>query len=270
MAKSVRSYGDAANEKSEEGTTKEFFTGHTDSSWNALVRIAITTKWRRDSPEASRAIELLQPALESGFEAAKAIATFTLKELKKTHIMEEEKERLRGLFCAYALISDCISRINLLKVIPQSGWESAKGFLEGGMSKEVPVNLRKLVDSTGFFRAEGDATVCCASHDSSAGFGLAMARSGPLRRYSLGRSTQGFVYRQLQRRWYDRSFTDFRGKKRTPQFQAQLAPTIAVRPVPITGLLPPAPPRTQRGTAVEFTIRTTNLAQEWRRRGERE
>ncbi|KAH7828659.1 uncharacterized protein MONOS_15218 [Monocercomonoides exilis] len=32
---------------------KEFFTGHTDTSWNALARTAITTKGRRDSPEAS-------------------------------------------------------------------------------------------------------------------------------------------------------------------------------------------------------------------------
>ncbi|KAH7826686.1 uncharacterized protein MONOS_7944 [Monocercomonoides exilis] len=110
---------------------KEFFTGHTDTSWIALARTAITTKGRRDSPEASRAIEILQPAIESGFEAAKAIAALAASELRKTHIEEEEKERLRGLFCAYALITDCISRINLLKVKLQSGWESAKGFFEG-------------------------------------------------------------------------------------------------------------------------------------------
>ncbi|KAH7828320.1 putative Phage integrase family [Monocercomonoides exilis] len=199
---------------------KVFFTGHTDTSWNALARTAISTKGRRDSPEASRAIELLQPALESGFEAAKAIAALTAKELERTHLMEEEKERLRGLFCAYALIADCISRINLLKVIPQSGWESAKGFLEGGMSKEVPENLRKLVESTSFFQAEGDAAGYGASPDSTTGFGPTTARGGPPRRYSSGRSTQGFVYRQLQRRGYGRSFADFKGKKRTAQFQA--------------------------------------------------
>ncbi|KAH7818857.1 uncharacterized protein MONOS_14009 [Monocercomonoides exilis] len=54
---------------------KEFFTGHTDTSLNALARTAITAKGRGESPEASRAIKLLQPAMESGFEAAKAIAT---------------------------------------------------------------------------------------------------------------------------------------------------------------------------------------------------
>ncbi|KAH7826283.1 uncharacterized protein MONOS_15538 [Monocercomonoides exilis] len=79
----------------------------------------------------------------------------------------------------------------------QSGWESAKGFEEGGMSKEVPDNLKKLVESTRFFQAEGDATGYGVSHDSSTGFGLGTARSGPPRRYSSGRSTQGFEYRQL-------------------------------------------------------------------------
>ncbi|KAH7822403.1 uncharacterized protein MONOS_16467 [Monocercomonoides exilis] len=74
---------------------KEFFTGHTDTNWNELARTAITTKGIRDSPEASRAIEILQPDLESGFEAAKAIALLTVKELEKAHFMEEEKERLR-------------------------------------------------------------------------------------------------------------------------------------------------------------------------------
>ncbi|KAH7827040.1 uncharacterized protein MONOS_9878 [Monocercomonoides exilis] len=214
---------------------KEFFSGHTDTSWKTLARTAITTKGRRDSPEAIRAIELLQPALESGFEAAKAIAALTVKELEKAHLMEEEKERLRGLFCAYALIADCISRINLQKVIPQSGWENAKGFLEGGMSKEVSENLKKLVESTNFFQAEGEATGYGASTDSTTGYWPATARSGPPRRFSSGRSTQGFVYRQLQSRGYGRSFTDFRGKKITPQFQAQFVPTIAGRPVPITG-----------------------------------
>ncbi|KAH7826625.1 uncharacterized protein MONOS_2773 [Monocercomonoides exilis] len=233
---------------------KEFFTGLTNTSWNALTRTAITTMGRRDSQEASRAIEILQPAQESGFEAAKAIAALTVKELEKTHLMGEEKERLRGLFCAYALIADCISRINLLKVIPQSSWESAKGFLEGGMAKEVPENLRKLVESTSFFQTEGDAAGYGASHDSTTGFGPTTARGGLPRRYSSGRSTQGFVYRQLQRRGYGRSFTDFKGKKRTPQFQAQFVPTVAGRPAPIIGPLPPASSRTQGGTAVESTI----------------
>ncbi|KAH7826284.1 uncharacterized protein MONOS_15539 [Monocercomonoides exilis] len=68
---------------------KEFFTGHTDTSWNALARAASTTNGRRYSPEASRAIELLQPALESGFEAAKAVAALTVKEQGKAHLMEE-------------------------------------------------------------------------------------------------------------------------------------------------------------------------------------
>ncbi|KAH7826084.1 uncharacterized protein MONOS_12418 [Monocercomonoides exilis] len=184
--------------------------------------------------------------------------------------MEEEKERLRGLFCAYALIADCISRINLLKVIPQSGWESAKGFFEGGMSKEVPENLKKLVESTSFFHAEGDAAGYGASPDSTTGFGPTTARGGITRRYSSGRSTQGFVNRQLQRRGYGRNFTDFKGKKRTPQFQAQFLPTITGKTVPITGPLPPAPPRTQGGTAMEPSIGSNKWPQEKRGRGERE
>ncbi|KAH7816521.1 uncharacterized protein MONOS_14396 [Monocercomonoides exilis] len=185
---------------------KEFFTGHTDTSWNALAVTGVTAEGRKDSPEAVRAIELLQPALESGFEAAKAIAALSVKDLEKAHLMEEEKERLRGLFCSYALIVDCISRINLLKVIPQSG------------------------------------------------FGTITDRGGLPRRYSSGRSTQGCVYRQLQRRGCGRSFTNFKGKKRTPQFQAQCVPTIVGRPAPIPGPLPPAPPRTQGVTAMESTI----------------
>ncbi|KAH7825649.1 uncharacterized protein MONOS_16306 [Monocercomonoides exilis] len=88
------------------------------------------------------------------------------------------------------------------------------------MSKEVPENLRKLVESTSFFQAEGDAAGYGASPDSTTGFGPTIARGGLPRRYSSGRSTKGFVYRQLQRRGYGRSFTDFKGKKRTPQFQA--------------------------------------------------
>ncbi|KAH7817958.1 uncharacterized protein MONOS_11640 [Monocercomonoides exilis] len=213
---------------------KEFFSGHTNTSWNALSRTSITSKGRRDSPEASRVIELLQPALESGFESAKSIAALTATELKRTHQSEEEKERLRGLFCAYALIADCISRINLLKGIHQSGWESAKGFLEGGMSKEEPENLKKLEESTSFFQAEGDAAGCDASPYSLAVFGLATARSGTPRRHNSSSSTQGFVCRQLQRRGYRRSFIDFRAKKKTPWFKAQFVPTNAGSPVPIT------------------------------------
>ncbi|KAH7822660.1 uncharacterized protein MONOS_15128 [Monocercomonoides exilis] len=77
---------------------KEFFTGHTYTNWNAQARTAITAKGRKDTPEASRAAELLQPAQESGFEAAKSIALLTVKEQENVHVMEEEKERLRGLF----------------------------------------------------------------------------------------------------------------------------------------------------------------------------
>ncbi|KAH7821218.1 uncharacterized protein MONOS_12683 [Monocercomonoides exilis] len=73
---------------------KEFFTGHTETSWIAPARTAITTKGRRDSPEESQEIKLLQPALESGFEAAKAISALTAKELKRTHQSEEVKEQL--------------------------------------------------------------------------------------------------------------------------------------------------------------------------------
>ncbi|KAH7818488.1 uncharacterized protein MONOS_4652 [Monocercomonoides exilis] len=81
-------------------TEKNFFTRHTDISWNALAVTGVTAEGRKDSPESARVIELLQPALESGFEAAKAIAALTTRELKKTRLEEEEKERLRGLFCA--------------------------------------------------------------------------------------------------------------------------------------------------------------------------
>ncbi|KAH7830577.1 uncharacterized protein MONOS_1538 [Monocercomonoides exilis] len=81
-------------------TEKNFFTRHTDISLNALAVTGVTAEGRKDSPEAARVIELLQPALESGFEAAKAIAALTTRELKRTRLEEEEKERLRGLFCA--------------------------------------------------------------------------------------------------------------------------------------------------------------------------
>ncbi|KAH7829040.1 uncharacterized protein MONOS_15786 [Monocercomonoides exilis] len=87
-------------------TEKSFFTRHTDASWNALAATGVTAEGRKDSPEAVRFIELLQHTLESGFEAAKAIAAITACELRKTHLEEEEKERLRGLFCSYALIAD--------------------------------------------------------------------------------------------------------------------------------------------------------------------
>ncbi|KAH7816611.1 uncharacterized protein MONOS_15912 [Monocercomonoides exilis] len=126
-------------------TEKNFFTRHTDMSWNALAVTGVTAEGRKDSPEADRVIELLQPALESGFEAAKAIAAITTRELKRTRLEEEEKERLRGLFCAYALIADCISRINLLKVIPQSSWENVKCFLDG----EVQGHPREFWDTSG-------------------------------------------------------------------------------------------------------------------------
>ncbi|KAH7822446.1 uncharacterized protein MONOS_10504 [Monocercomonoides exilis] len=136
------------------------------------------------------------------------------------------------------------------------------------MSKEVPENLRKLEESTSFFQAEGDAAGYGASPDSTTGFRPATAKGGLSRRYSSGRSTKGFVYRQLQRREYGCSFTDFKGKKRTPQFQAQFLPTITGKTVSITGPLPPAPPRTQVGTAVELTIKTSKWAQEHRVRNE--
>ncbi|KAH7822538.1 uncharacterized protein MONOS_17677 [Monocercomonoides exilis] len=91
---------------------------HTDISWNALAVIAVTAEGRRDSQEAIRVIELLQPALESGFEAAKAIVALTSKELRISFLKDEEKERLRGLFCADALIAFCVSLIDLLKAMP--------------------------------------------------------------------------------------------------------------------------------------------------------
>ncbi|KAH7823733.1 uncharacterized protein MONOS_10807 [Monocercomonoides exilis] len=127
-AESIRINNDILNTFIPE-TEKNFFTRHTNETWNALAVTGVTAEGRNVFPEAVRVIELLQPTLESGFEAAKEIAALTVKELEKAHLMEEDKERLRGLFCAYALISDCISRINLLKVIPQSGWEIVNGFL---------------------------------------------------------------------------------------------------------------------------------------------
>ncbi|KAH7818321.1 uncharacterized protein MONOS_13084 [Monocercomonoides exilis] len=169
-------------------TEKSFFTRHTDASWNALAVKGVTAEGRKDSPEAVRVMELLQPALESGFEAAKAIAALTTRELRKAHLGEEEKERLRGLFSSYALIADCISRINLLKVIPQSNWENVKCFLEGGTSKDVPESLRRFVESTSFFRPEGDGPGYGVSPASPTAFSLVAARSGSPRRYSTGRN----------------------------------------------------------------------------------
>ncbi|KAH7822297.1 uncharacterized protein MONOS_6428 [Monocercomonoides exilis] len=87
---------------------KNFFTRHTDASWNALAVTGVTAEGRKDSPEAVRVMELLQPALESEFEAANAIAALTTRELRKTHLEDEEKKRLRGLFCSYTLIADSL------------------------------------------------------------------------------------------------------------------------------------------------------------------
>ncbi|KAH7828500.1 uncharacterized protein MONOS_7700 [Monocercomonoides exilis] len=221
-------------------TEKNFFTRHTDASWNALAVTVVTAEGRKDSPEAVRVMELLQPALESGFEAAKAIAALTTRELRKTHLEEEEKERMRGLFCSYALIADCISRINLLKVIPQSNWENVKCFLEGGTSKDVPESLRRLVESTSFFRPVGDGPGYGASPASPIAFGLVAARSGRSRRYSTGRNAQGFAYRQLQKHGFDGSFTNFKERRRSTQAQPQHAPASPGRPVPITVPLPPS------------------------------
>ncbi|KAH7818803.1 uncharacterized protein MONOS_15281 [Monocercomonoides exilis] len=228
-------------------TEKNFFTRHTDASWNALAVTGVTAEGRKDSPEAVRVMELLQPALESGFEAAKAIAALTTRELRKTHLGEEEKERLRGLFCSYALIADCISRINLLKVIPQSNWENVKCFLEGGTSKDVPESLRRLVESTSFFRPEGDGPRYGASPTSPTAFDLVAARSGRPRRYSTGRNAQGFAYRQLQKRGFEGSFTNFRERRRSTQALSQHAPAPPGRVASITVPLPPAPPRIRRG-----------------------
>ncbi|KAH7822497.1 uncharacterized protein MONOS_17671 [Monocercomonoides exilis] len=69
---------------------------------------------------------------------------------------------------------------------------------EGGMAKEVPENLRKLVESTSFFQAEGDAAGYGASPDSTTGFGPTTAISGSPRIFSSGRSTRGFECRRLQ------------------------------------------------------------------------
>eukprot|EP00770_Monocercomonoides_exilis_P001886 MONOS_1875.1-p1 / transcript=MONOS_1875.1 / gene=MONOS_1875 / organism=Monocercomonoides_exilis_PA203 / gene_product=unspecified product / transcript_product=unspecified product / location=Mono_scaffold00035:174443-179634(-) / protein_length=1490 / sequence_SO=supercontig / SO=protein_coding / is_pseudo=false len=174
----------------EQDRSEDFLGIFPDECWNALAVTGVTAEGRKDSPEAARVIELLQPALESGLEAAKAIAALTTRELKKTRLEEEEKERLRGLFCAYALIADCISRINLLKVIPQSSWENVKCFLDGGMSKDIPESFRRLVDSTSFFRPGGDAPGYGASPVSSTTFGLAPVRGGRSGRYSTGRNAQ--------------------------------------------------------------------------------
>ncbi|KAH7826852.1 uncharacterized protein MONOS_13851 [Monocercomonoides exilis] len=241
-------------------TEKNFFTRHTDISWNALAVTGVTAEGRKDSPEAARVIELLQPALESGFEAAKAIAALTIRELKKTRLEEEEKERLRGLFCAYALIADCISRINLLKVIPQSSWENVKCFLDGGMSKDIPESFRRLVDSTSFFRPGGDAPGYGASPASPTTFGLAPLRGGRSGRYSTGRNAQGFAYRQFQKQGFEGSFSNFKQRRRSTQTRPQQAPATAGRAPSLTVPLPPAPPRTQGESAAGTSSGTSQWA----------
>ncbi|KAH7816596.1 uncharacterized protein MONOS_5862 [Monocercomonoides exilis] len=230
-------------------TEKNFFTRHTDMSWNALAVTGVTAEGRKDSPEAARVIELLQPTLESGFEAAKAIAAITTRVLKRTRLEEEEKERLRGLFCAYALIADCISRINLLKVIPQSSWENVKCFLDVGMSKDIPESFRRLVDSTSFFRPGGDAPGYGASPASPTTLDLAPARGGRSGRYSTGRNAQGFAYRQFQKQGFEGSFTNFKQRRRSTQTRPQQAPATAGRAPSFTVPLPPAPPRIQGESA---------------------
>ncbi|KAH7823689.1 uncharacterized protein MONOS_5587 [Monocercomonoides exilis] len=45
-------------------TEKNFFSGYTDASWNALAEKRVTAEGRKDSPEAVQVIELLQPSLE--------------------------------------------------------------------------------------------------------------------------------------------------------------------------------------------------------------
>ncbi|KAH7828647.1 uncharacterized protein MONOS_15550 [Monocercomonoides exilis] len=246
-------------------TEKNFFTRHTDMSWNALAVTGVTAEGRKDSPEAARVIELFQPALESGFEAAKAIAALTTRELRTTHLGEEEKERLRGLFCSYALIADCIIRINLQKVIPQSNWENVKCFLEGGTSKDVPESLRRLVESTSFFRPEGDSPRNGASLASPTAFDLVAARSGRPRRYSTGRNAQGFAYRQLQKQGFEASFTNFRERRRSTQALPQHAPASPGRVASITVPLPPAPPRIRGGPATDAAFGSSQWA--WKKRG---
>ncbi|KAH7827326.1 uncharacterized protein MONOS_17313 [Monocercomonoides exilis] len=90
-------------------TEKNFFTRHSNASWNTFAVTVVTSEGRKDSPEAVR-----------------AIAAITAKKKSKAHIEEEKKKRLRVLFCSYALIADCISHINQLKVIPQLNWENVK------------------------------------------------------------------------------------------------------------------------------------------------
>ncbi|KAH7818521.1 uncharacterized protein MONOS_8407 [Monocercomonoides exilis] len=78
-------------------TEKSFFTGHMDASWNALAGTAVTSEGRKDSSEAIRVIELLQPTLESVFEAAIAIASLAAKELRRRRyspIVLGKRERL--------------------------------------------------------------------------------------------------------------------------------------------------------------------------------
>ncbi|KAH7828035.1 uncharacterized protein MONOS_9343 [Monocercomonoides exilis] len=183
-----------------------------------------------------------------------AIAALTAQELRKAHTEEDEKERLRGLFCSNALIADCISRIRFLNVIHQANKESAKGFLEGGMTKDIPENLRKWVESTSFFQTEGDAPNYGVSPVSPTALGLISDRSGRARSYSTGRNAQCFVCRQLQERGHDGSFTNFGERRKTAQTSHQHTPTSVGRLAPVTVPLPPAFPRIQGGTATGTSI----------------
>ncbi|KAH7820336.1 uncharacterized protein MONOS_2243 [Monocercomonoides exilis] len=73
-------------------TEKNFFTRHTDASWNAFAVTKVTAEGRKDSPEAARVIELLQPALESGLRLC-PLQEWTLKE--EQHRQERSRLRLQ-------------------------------------------------------------------------------------------------------------------------------------------------------------------------------
>ncbi|KAH7816480.1 uncharacterized protein MONOS_9791 [Monocercomonoides exilis] len=92
------------------------------------------------------------------------------------------------------------------------------------MSKEVPVNLRKLVDSTGFFRAEGDATVCCASHDSSAGFGLATARSETTEKIQFGKEHPGIRIQTTSEKGIRKELHRLQGKEENAPVPSAVCP----------------------------------------------
>ncbi|KAH7820092.1 uncharacterized protein MONOS_6080 [Monocercomonoides exilis] len=252
-AGSIRINDDVFNTFIQE-TEKSFFTRHTDASWNALKATGVTAEWRKDSPEAVRVIEFLQPALESVFEAANAIAALSTRELRKTRFEEEEKERLRGLFCSFALIANSISRINFLKVIPHSNWENEKCFLEGGTSKDVPESLRRLVESTSFFRPVGDVPVYGASPASPTAFGLITARRGRSRRSSTDMNAQGFAYRQLLKHGLNGSFTNFRERRRSTH-PLTASPSITWESGHDHSSPPPSSP--------EDTGRTSNMCSFW-------